>query len=361
MDPRVEAYAKLIVERSLDVQPGWQVWITSSWLARPLVQEVVRLIARRGAFPLVRLGDAGMEDVPFEVIWALEAPEELVAEVAPADRHAWETMDAWANIGAPENTIAGLELSGERQALLAQGRQAMRMRRLSDEIPWVACRYPTPALAQDARMSLPDFEDFLYGACLRDWDAEAERMEKFKERFDRASEVRIVGAGTDLTLSLEAREGEVDAGHANLPGGEVFYSPVEDATEGVVEFTEFPAFQEPNEVAGVRMVYRDGRVVEASATSNEDVLIETLDRDEGARVLGELGIGCNPGIQRYVKNTLFDEKIDGTVHLAIGQGFTSLGSKNESTVHWDMVKDLRPGGRLLCDGELVQENGRWLI
>ena len=361
MDPRIEAYAKLLVERSLDVQPRWQVWINSSWLARPLVQEVVRLIARRGAYPLVRLGDAGMEDVPFETIWALEAPEQLLSEVAPADSHAWGTMDAWMNIGAPENTAAGLELSGERRALLAQGRHAQRMRRLSDEIPWVACRFPTPAMAQDARMSLSDFEDFLYGACLLDWDAEAERMAGIKERFDRASEVRIVGAGTDLKLSLEGRQGDVDAGHANLPGGEVYYCPVEDATEGVVHFSEFPAFQEPNEVEGVRMVYRDGRVVEASATSAEDVLFETLDRDDGARVLGELGIGCNPGIQRYMRNTLFDEKIDGTVHLAIGAGFPTLGSKNQSSVHWDMVKDLRPGGQLLCDGEVVQENGHWLI
>jgi len=361
VDPRIEAYARLLVERSLNVQPGWQVWINSSWLARPLVQEVVRLIGRRGAYPLVRLGDAGMEDVPFEVLWALEAPEQLLSEVAPADRHAWETMDGWMNIGAPENTAAGLELSGERRALLAQGRHAQRMRRLSEEIPWVACRYPTPALAQDARMSLSDFEDFLYGACLLDWDAEAERMAAIKERFDRASEVRIVGAGTDLALSLEGRDGEVDAGHANLPGGEVYYCPVEDATEGVIHFSEFPAVQEPNEVEGVRMVYRDGRVVEASATSAEDVLFETLDRDEGARVLGELGIGCNPGIQRYMRNTLFDEKIDGTVHLAIGAGFPTLGSKNQSSVHWDMVKDLRPGGQLLCDGEVVQENGRWLI
>jgi aminopeptidase len=361
MDPRIEAYAKLLVERSLDVQPGWQVWINSSPLARPLVEEVVRLIAQRGAYPLVRLGGAGMEDVPFETIWALEAPEELLAEAAPADRHAWETMDAWMNIGAPENTAAGLELSSERYALLTKARHAMRARRISDEIPWVACRFPTPALAQDSRMSLAEFEDFLFGACLRDWDAEGERMAKIKERFDRASEVRIVGAGTDLTLGLEGRVGEVDAGHANLPGGEVYFSPVEDATEGVVDFSEFPAYLEPYELEGVRMVYRNGRVVEASATRGEDFLIETLDRDEGARVLGELGIGCNPGIQRYMKNTLFDEKIDGTVHLAIGAGFSTLGGKNESVVHWDMVKDLRPGGQLLCDGEVVQENGRWLL
>src|SRR6266700_730081 len=244
VDPRIEAYAKLLVERSLDVQPGWQVWINSSPLGRPLVEEVVRLIARRGAYPLVRLGGAGMEDVPFETIWALEAPQKLLAEAAPVDRHAWETMDAWMNIGAPENTAAGLELSGERFALLSKARHAMRMRRISDEIPLVACRFPTPALAQDSRMSLTEFEDFLYGACLRDWDAEAERMAKIKERFDGASEVRIVGAGTDLTIGLEGRSGEVDAGRTNLPGGEVYFSPVEDATEGVVHFSEFPAYLE---------------------------------------------------------------------------------------------------------------------
>jgi aminopeptidase len=270
-------------------------------------------------------------------------------------------MDAWMNIGAPENTAAVAGLPPEHRKLMAQARHPMRTRRLSDEIPWVACRFPTPALAQESRMSLEEFEDFLYGACLRDWDAEAGRMTKIKERFDRAFEVRIVGAGTDLTLSLEGREGEVDAGHANLPGGEVYFSPVEDATEGVVHFSEFPAFQEPNEIEGARMVYQGGRVVEASAIRGEEVLLETLDRDEGARVLGELGIGCNRGIQRYMKNTLFDEKIDGTVHLAIGAGFPQLGGTNVSVVHWDMVKDLRPGGQLLCDGEVVQENGRWLF
>jgi aminopeptidase len=144
-----------------------------------------------------------------------------------------------------------------------------------------------------------------------------------------------------------------------MPGGEVFYSPVEDATEGIVSFSEFPAVQEPDEATGVRMVYREGRVVEASAESGEDLLFAKLDRDDGARVLGELGIGCNPGIQRHTKETLFDEKIYGTIHLAVGMSLPHIGGKNQSTVHWDMVKDLRSGGRIECDGEVVQENGEW--
>ena len=232
-------------------------------------------------------------------------------------------------------------------------------RRLDFDIPWLTCRFPTPAMAQDAGMGFRAFEDFFYGTVLLDWDAEGEKMKRIKDRFDRADEVRIVGAETDLRFSLEGREGEIDDGHANMPGGEVFYSPVEESTEGVVAFTEYPAYQEPDLVEGVRMVYRDGRVVEASASANEEALLSKLDRDEGARVLGEFGIGCNPGIQRYMKNTLFDEKMYGTIHLAIGAGLPTIGGKNESSVHWDMVKELRNGGRIECDGEVVQENGEW--
>jgi aminopeptidase len=208
-------------------------------------------------------------------------------------------------------------------------------------------------------MSLKAFEDFIYGACLLDWDAEGEKMKRIKDRFDQADEVRIVGLETDLRFSLDGRDGEVDDGHANMPGGEVFYSPVEESTDGVVSFLEYPAYQEPDLVEGVRMRYESGRVVEASATSNEAALLTKLDRDDGARVLGEFGIGCNPGIQRYMKNTLFDEKMYGTIHLAVGAGLPTIGGKNQSSLHWDMVKDLRSGGRIECDGEVVQENGEW--
>jgi aminopeptidase len=173
--------------------------------------------------------------------------------------------------------------------------------------------------------------------------------------------VRILGDGTDLRLSLDGREAQIDEAKVNMPGGEIFYAPVEEATEGVISYSEFPAVLDGNEVAGVRLRFEGGRVVDASAATGEDFLIATLDTDEGARVLGEFGIGCNAGIQRYMKNVLFDEKMAGTVHLAVGQSYAFAGGKNTSAVHWDMVKDLRSGGRLECDGEVVQENGRWLF
>ena len=146
-----------------------------------------------------------------------------------------------------------------------------------------------------------------------------------------------------------------------MPGGEVFYSPLEDSANGVIEFGEFPAVFYGTEVEGVRLAFAAGRVVDASARTNEDFLIQTLDTDDGARRLGELGIGCNPRIQRYMKNVGFDEKIDGTVHLALGKSYTFIGGMNESAIHWDIVKDLRSTGRIHVDGRLVQEAGRWLL
>jgi aminopeptidase len=234
-------------------------------------------------------------------------------------------------------------------------------RMFTHELRWVGCQYPTPALAQDAGMSLRQFEDFLFGACLLDWDAERERMSRYAERFDAAEQLRIVSGGTDLTLGLAGRTCRVDAAGANMPGGEFFTSPVEDSAEGTITFTEYPAVYLGQEAAGVRLRFAGGLVVDASAEANEEFLVEMLDSDDGARRLGELGIGCNPGITRHMKNTLFDEKIDGTVHLALGNGLPEVGGTNVSQIHWDMVKDLRDGGRIELDGEVVQENGTWRI
>jgi aminopeptidase len=358
-DPRIEQYAKLLVERCIDAQPGWEVVVTASVLARPLLEEVIRALGRRGAIPVVQLTFSGMDYWPFETVWAETAPADLVAERSPLRVKIEDECDAWIRLGAPENTREGADLDLEAQNAIANGAHPLVARRLALEIPWVTCRYPTPALAQDAGMGLKAFEDFLFGAVLLDWDAEGEKMKRIKERFDPAEEVRIVGHETDLRFSVAGREGVVDDGHLNMPGGEVFYCPVEDSTEGVVTFSEYPAVQEPDVVDGVRMRYENGRVVEASATSNEDVLLQALDRDEGARVLGEFGIGCNPGIQRHMKNTLFDEKMYGTIHLAVGAGIGVAGGTNQSATHWDMVKDLRNGGRIELDGEVVQENGEW--
>ena len=357
-DPRVEAYAKLLVEDCLDVQPGWQVMVTAGALARPLLEAIGALLGRRGAYALQRVSLTGSR---FNLPWLQEAPDELLDTPAPIELQPLKEADAWIGIEAPENTRELSQISTERLARMQAGLRPHLERVFSFDLKWIGCQFPTAALAQDAGMSLADFEDFLYGACLLDWGAERERMSTYASLFDDAEEVRIKGPETDIVLSLAGRRGEVDAGGANMPGGEFFYSPLEDSASGTIAFTEFPAVYAGREVTGIRLRFEDGVVVDASADTHEDFLVEILDRDGGSRRLGELGIGCNPRITRHMKNTLFDEKIDGTVHLALGNGLPEVGGVNVSQVHWDLVKDLREGGSLELDGKVVQESGKWLV
>jgi aminopeptidase len=233
-------------------------------------------------------------------------------------------------------------------------------RTIADEIRWVGCQFPTHAYAQEAGMPLAAYEDFFYGACLRDWDSESEGMRRLLARFDAAESVRIVGADTDLHLSLRGRTGLIDDGHTNLPGGEFFFSPLEDSAEGTI-LLDVPTSLEGAPVSGIRLTFRKGRVEEASAEQGEDELLAALDLDEGARFIGELGIGCNTGITRPMRNILFDEKMAGTIHLAVGASYPKVGGTNLSSLHWDLIKDLRSGGRIELDGEVVQEDGTWLI
>ena len=318
------------------------------------------MVAERDAYALLRLHFGGSSFT--SRTWLRAAPLERVAQPAALEAHVFENVDALIVVDAPENTRDAADIPAERTAAIQGAYRPAMERVFRHEVPWVGCQYPTPALAQDAGMATHEFADFLYAACLRDWDAERERMQRYADRFDAADEVRIVGGETDLRLSIAGRSMKVDAGGANIPGGEFFGCPVEDSAEGTIAFTEFPAVYTGREVNGIRLRFEGGRVVDASAETNEAFLFETIDSDDGARRLGELGIGCNPGITRYMRNTLFDEKIDGTVHLALGNGMPDLGGENVSRIHWDIVKDLRlPGTRLELDGEVVQQDGAWLI
>ena len=360
IDPRITQLAELLVNRSLDVQPGWQVVVRTTPLARPLVTEVVKAIARREAYALVRLM---WDPIRFrmDLDWANEAPLELVGTLPGIEAHAIEEEDARLTIMAPEDLHAGGDLPSERRQALQRSQERAAERGRTLDVRWAVSLFPTEAYAREAGMTLAEFEDFVYSACLRDWDAEHERMRRYAERFDRAKEVRIVGGGTDLTLSIEGRDATIDHGLRNMPGGEFFFGPVENSAEGVVTFAEFTSIYQGQDVTGARLRFEGGKVVDASATVGEAALLSALDTDEGARRLGELGIGCNPGIQQYMRNTLFDEKINGTVHLAVGASYTFTGASNTSAIHWDLVKDLRPGGELSLDGEVVQRDGAWLI
>jgi aminopeptidase len=358
-DVRDHAYAELIVDGCLGVQPGWQVLVGGNPLARPLLEEMCAAVARRGAHALLRISFEGLI-VPSHG-WVREAPLELLAQPAPLLAHELESADALLFVSAPENTRAAASIDAERLQIVRSAYQESMARVMSHEIAWVLCQYPTAALAQEAGIGTGEFADLLYGSVLRDWASEGARMQRIADRFDAASEVRIVGQGTDLRLSLEGRTMKVDALGANLPGGEFFGCPLEGSAEGEISFADFPAVYMGREVAGIRLRFAGGRVIDASAAANEEYLLQVLDTDEGARNIGELGIGCNPGITRYMKNTLFDEKMDGTVHIALGNSYTDLGGVNKSRIHWDLVKDLRPAGsRIELDGAVVQRDGAWV-
>jgi aminopeptidase len=359
IDTHYDALARLLVERSLDVQPGWQVTIRETPLARQLVEPLCRHIARRGAFARTSIL-FGYERYPVEQAWAEEAPLDLLGELADIERHAIDTEDAWVRILAPETVLTTPALPAERHRLVQQSLDPLQ-RRQDGDVRWAITQFATDAAAATAGMARRELESAIFDACLRDWDAERERMLRVAERFDGAEIVRIVGAGTDIQLSIAGRRGQIDHGLRNMPGGEVYYSPIEDSAQGMIEYGEFAASYFGARVEGARLVFRDGVVIDASARSGEDTLIATLDTDPGARRLGEIGLGCNEGLTRAFGMPNFDEKIAGTVHLAIGDGFPLLGGTNQSSIHWDMVKDLRQGGELWCDGELVQRDGAWRL
>ena len=353
-DPRGEAYARLLVDRSIGAQPGWHVLVVTTAEARPLAEELSRQLARRGAYALPRISFGGV--TPVDLAWIEAAPAELRSALPPLEQQVVDRVDATIVVLAPADPPLDLDVDDDVRRALRAFLLAYRRRGRAREIPEVRCDYPTAWFARQAGLSLAEYENLFYDACLRDWDAEAQRMRPVLERFDRAEEVRIAGEGTELRLSLAARAGAIDDGHQNVPGGEVFYCPVEDSVEGTVAF-DFAS----GRVEGVRLTLRDGRVVDASADAREDLLHAALETDDGARRFGEFGLGCNDGITRSLGNVLFDEKMAGTIHLALGDGFDFLGGRNRSNLHWDLIKDMRRGGRIWCDGELVQEDGRWSL
>jgi aminopeptidase len=350
-DPRLRAYARLLIERCIDPQPGWQVLVQTTSLARPLAIELSRLLAERGAYALPRIFFGA--PWPVDLDWIEAAPTELAATLPPLEQELVDRLDASICVVGPEQ--GRQPATDEHRRAMSAHVLAYRARGRRGEIPHVRCDVPCEAFAVAAGLDLAAYEDVFYEACLRDWDAEGARMQPVLERFDRASEVRIVGEGTDLRLSLAGRSGSIDDGHLNVPGGEVFYSPVEESLEGTIVFdVTGPAFE------GIRLTFDGGEVVEASAAEGDDRVQGALATDDGARRAGEFGIGCNEGITHPMRNVLFDEKMAGTVHIALGDGFPQLGGRNRSSLHWDLIKDLREGGELWVDGELVQRDGSWL-
>lgn len=358
-DVRVIRLAQVLVRYSVRARPREVIAVDASAEAESLVLAVYEELLKAGAYPLVRMSPRGASEVFFAC-----ARKHHLDEIAPYQWAIVRHLHGSIYVDASSNTRALSAVDPRKQARVS--RTTKPLRELLMKKKWCLTLFPTQAYAQDAEMSLSDFEDFVYGATFADrddavaeWKTFARRQAGLIQRLREAKQIRIVGPDTDLTLSVQGRRFINSAGTHNMPCGEIFTGPVEDSAEGHIRF-DYPVCHAGREIDGIRLVFRKGRVVEASATKNEPFLLTMLDMDPGARRLGELGIGTNYRIQRFIKNILFDEKIGGSVHLALGQSYKETGGKNKSALHWDMIKDLRRGGALYVDGKVFQKDGRFV-
>ncbi|MBI5327959.1 MAG: aminopeptidase [Deltaproteobacteria bacterium] len=352
-DPRVIKLADILVNYSLKVKRGERVLINvSSELAKPLVLEVYKNVLKAGGHATVNIA---FEETA-NIFYTLAAKEQLL-DFPKAKFFEAKGADCVVHIRASQNKKALSNV--DSKAISMRSKVLMPIQEeIVNKKRWVLCNFPTNALAQETDMSLEEYEDFLYGATNIDWEKVKKEEMKLKRVLDKGKIVRIVGKDTDLSMSIKGRKAIPCFGERNMPDGEVFLSPIENSAEGKIYY-DLPAIYQGKEVLGIHLKFNEGKVVEASAEKNEKFLIAMLDTDKGGRYLGELGIGTNYGIRHFSKDILFDEKIGGTVHLAVGRSYKDAGGKNESAIHWDMIKDLRNGGTIYVDGRLIQKNGRF--
>ena len=364
-DPRIEKLARLLTEYSVQLKPGQIVAINGEALAAPLIRECYRAALRRGAFPFCDIALDGVAEIFYS-----EASQEQLRWVSPIAKYKIQRIDAQIGFWADENTKALSSVDPKRLATASAARKPIfkifMERAARKDLRWVGTQWPCHASAQDAEMSLEEYEEFVYGAGhlgdadpIKTWKRISKAQQVLADFLNKSREVRIVAEDTDIRFSCRGRRWLNCDGHENFPDGEVFTGPVEASVEGHVKFS-FPAVHGGREVDGVRLTFEKGKVVKAEAAKGQDFLRAMVAMDKGSCYLGETAIGTNYNVKRYTKNTLFDEKIGGTIHLALGAGYPETGNKNSSGLHWDMVCDLRKGGEIQVDGELIQKNGKFL-
>ncbi|MEA2330216.1 MAG: aminopeptidase [Thermoleophilaceae bacterium] len=365
-DSRADALAQILVRYSTRVGEGDVCVIQSTTPAEVLVQSVYEEVLRAGGLPIVQMSTEGAQAAFFEL-----AGDKQLDWVPPTSEWVAEHADARIAIMADVNAR---ELSGadpKKQARVQKARKGLMetsmARSAAGEYRWALTLFPTHAYASEAGMSLRDYEDFYYAACLATdgepvtaWQRQSDEVMRLAEWIEGREEVRVTAPGTDIKLGVAGRHWIPCVGEHNMPDGEFFTGPIEDSANGEITFS-FPASYGGRTVAGVRLRFEDGKVVDASAEQGEAFLIEMLDTDPGARRLGEIGIGTNYGIATGTKEILLDEKIGGTVHMAVGMSYPETGGTNDSAVHWDMVCDLRAAGALVVDGVELQRDGKFLV
>ncbi len=359
-DVEIKRWADLLVDYCLQVQPGELILIGSEIEARPLVEACYRAIVLREAFPALRLQLPGLDAFFLE-----HASEAQLLDLSPLGMIEAQAIDARIRISAESDTKSMSRIDSNRQAMVDRARAPLR--KVARRKRWVLTQFPTQAYAEDAGMPLEEYETFVARSMFLDredpvaaWRELGQKQAGMVDFLSKVQEIRIEGPETDLTLSVAGRTWINSDGKRNMPSGEVFTGPIENSPRGRLK-CGFPVCRGGRELVGIALEFEEGKVVAASAEEGEEYLLSMLDLDEGARRLGEIGIGLNFGIDRFTGSILYDEKIGGTVHLALGQSYPETGGTNESALHWDLILDLRTEGRISADGKIVMEKGCWRI
>ena len=370
-DPRVSNFAKVLVEHSARVVPGDRILIEATTAAEPLVRELYIQILEKGGHPHPMIGFPGI--VPFiqDELYLTYANETQLDFVPTFYQLAYDQFEGRIRIHSATNTRATSSVDSVKAQRRSKGISSIteaQMRRGGEgKFKWVTTLYPTDGFAQDAGMSLQDYEDFVFNAVhaneadpIAYWNSTAAGQQKAIDFLKGKDKVTLRGPNVDLTLSIKERKFNNSTGVFNMPDGEIYTGPVEDSLNGWVKYT-YPAIYGGVAVEGAELKFVNGRVEQATAVKNQDYLLKMLDSDQGARHVGEFAIGTNYDINKFTGNILFDEKIGGTFHMALGAGYPDTGSKNKSSIHWDMICDMRTDSEITVDGESFYKNGQFVF
>lgn len=354
LDLRTRKLAKLVVNYSVFVKPGEKVIISGGSESIPFLVELYKEIILQKAHPIVKVGLPDVTDFFYKYATKEQInrfPDEWMDTVKKAQKY----------IGIDTELNTKQLTNCDSKKIIERGKVTHQISNYicdeKEKIRRCTTAYPVIALAQEAEMSLTDYENFVYSACLQDWKKLGKEIENIRRVFEKGKKVHLKGEGVDLKFSIAGKNCVADKGEENMPGGEVFMAPIRESLNGWVKF-DYPAIRSGKEVSDIFLRFENGKVVESNASKNEDFLKQMLNTDENSKYVGEFGIGCNPKINKFTKNLLFDEKIGGTIHLALGSAYKENGGGNDSAIHWDIVKDMKKA-RIILDGKVIQENGKW--
>lgn len=355
-DLRTQKLAKLIVDYSVEVKKGENVIISGSTEAQDFILALYKEVILKGAHPILRVlipGTASffykhadknqIEKFPDNFDYIVKNSQKYIGIDTEVNTRELTNCN-------PKKIIARAKVTSPISDYICNSRP---------KICRVTVGFPCLALAQEAEMDLVEYEQFVYDACLQDWNKIGKFMDKVKSKFNENSSVHLIGEGVDLKMKVHGKLAKADKGEENMPGGEIFMAPIRESLNGWIKF-DYPAIRDGKEVTDIELKFENGKVVESKASKNQDFLREMLSTDENSCYVGELGIGMNPKINKFTKNLLFDEKIGGTIHLALGRAYKENGGGNDSAIHWDIVKDMKKA-KIILNGKIIQENGKWIL